>query len=104
MIRSLAEWSAADRAVVQAALARRSLIREIRRIHDVALAHGYLDFDVETDVGRRQFTARWTQSQAVDFGAEGKMLIDADENRWVVPRIDALPKPDREKFLHYVYW
>jgi ATP-binding cassette subfamily B protein len=104
MIRSLAEWSAADRAVVQAALARRSLIREIRRIHDVALAHGYLDFDVETDVGRRKFTARWTQSQAVDFGAEGKMLIDADENRWVVPRIDALPKTDREKFLHYVYW
>jgi len=104
MIRELADWSAADRTVVQVALARRSLVREIRRIHDVALAHGYLDFDVETDVGRRRFTARWTQSQAVDFGAEGKMLIDADENRWVVPRIDALPKPDREKFLHYVYW
>ena len=104
MMRALADWTAADRAVVQAALARRSLVREIRRIHDVALAHGYLDFDVETDVGRRQFTARWTQSQAVDFGAEGKMLIDADENRWVVPRVDALPRPDREKFLHYVYW
>jgi ATP-binding cassette, subfamily B, bacterial len=104
MIRALADWTAADRAIVQAALARRSLVREIHRIHDVALAHGYLDFDVETDVGRRQFTARWTQSQAVDFGADGKMLIDADENRWVVPRIDALPKTDREKFLHYVYW
>ncbi len=104
MIRALAEWSEADRAVVQAALARRSLVREIRRIHDVDLAHGYLDFDVETDVGRRRFTTRWTQSQAVDFGADGKMLIDADENRWVIPRIESLPKPDREKFLHYVYW
>ncbi|MFM8953801.1 MAG: DUF1854 domain-containing protein [Planctomycetaceae bacterium] len=104
MIRALADWTAADRAVVQAALARRSLVREIRRIHDVALAHGYLDFDVETDVGRRRFTARWTQSQAVDFGTDGKMLIDADENRWVIPRIDGLPRPDREKFLHYVYW
>jgi hypothetical protein len=104
MIRGLSEWREADRAVVHAALARRSLVREIRRVHDVALAHGYLDFDVETDVGRCRFTARWTQSQAVDFGAEGKMLIDADENRWLIPRVDALPKADREKFLHYVYW
>jgi len=104
MIRALADWTAADRAVVQGALARRSLVREIRRIHDVNLAHGYLDFDVETDVGRGRFTARWTQSQAVDFGTDGKMLIDADENRWVIPQVDALPKPDREKFLHYVYW
>jgi hypothetical protein len=53
MIRALADWTAADRAVVEVALARRSLVREIRRIHDVALAHGYLDFDVETDVGRQ---------------------------------------------------
>ena len=76
----------------------------IRRVHDVRLVHGYLDFDVESDVGRRRFTARWTQGQAFDFGTGGKMLIDTDENRWVVPRIDDLPAADRERFLQYVYW
>jgi hypothetical protein len=90
--------------VVRTALARRSLVRRIDRVHGARLAHGYLDLDVETDVGRQAFTIRWTASQAVDFGTDGKMLIDTEENRWVVPQVEALPKPDRERFLHYVYW
>jgi ATP-binding cassette subfamily B protein len=104
MIRDLLAWPAADRDLVRAALARRSLVREITRVHDVRLAHGYLDFDVETDAGRRHFTTRWTQAQTTDFGAGGKMLVDADDNRWLVRRIDDLPHADRERFLHYVYW
>jgi ATP-binding cassette subfamily B protein len=104
MIRRLADWSETDGAVVREALLRRSLVRRIERVHDVRLVHGYLDFDVETDVGRRTFTARWTQSQVSDFGSDGKMLVDTEENRWVVPRVDALPPADRERFLHYVYW
>jgi ATP-binding cassette subfamily B protein len=104
MIRSLDAWDEHDRATIRAALERSALVRRIERVHGVRLAHGYLDFDVETDVGRRAFTARWTQSQALDFGEEGKLLLDTEENRWVIPRIDALPKPDRERFLQYVYW
>jgi ATP-binding cassette subfamily B protein len=104
MLRDLGAWPEADREVVRTALRRRALVRSIRRVHDVKLAHGYLDFDVESDVGRRTFTARWTQSQVSDFGGDGKMLIDTEENRWVVPRVDDLPKADRERFLQYVYW
>ena len=104
MLRDLAAWPEADQEVVRAALRRRALVRSIRRVHDVKLAHGYLDFDVESDVGRCAFTTRWTQSQVSDFGSAGKMLVDTEENRWVVPRIDDLPPADRERFLHYVYW
>ena len=104
LIRDLGEWPEASRAIVGTALKRRSLVRRIERVHDVKLGHGYLDFDVGTDVGRQAFTMRWTGSQAVDFGPDGKMLIDTEENRWAVPDIRALPAADREKFLHYVYW
>ncbi len=104
MIRALDDWPASDRDVVRAALRRRSLVREISRVNDVRLVHGYLDFDVDTAGGRCRFTTRWTQSQAFDFGTEGKMLIDTDENRWVVRSLDGLPGPDRERFLQYVYW
>ena len=104
MIRTLEEWPADQQGVVRTALARRALVRRIERVLDVKLAHGYLDFDVETDVGRGMFTMRWTQSQAVDFGPDGKMLIDTEENRWVVPRVSALPRADEERFLQYVYW
>jgi hypothetical protein len=104
MIESLADWPAESQEVVRTALKRRSLVRTIHAVHDVKLGHGYLDFDVETDVGRQKFTTRWTGSQAIDFGSDGKMLIDTEENRYVVPKVSGLPAPDREKFLHYVYW
>jgi hypothetical protein len=104
MIRSLEDWPAEDRHVVRTSLSRGSLIRVIHRVHEVRLVHGYLDFDVDTDAGRRGFTTRWTQSQAFDFGTGGKMLVDTDENRWVIPVVESLPEPDRERFLHYVYW
>ena len=104
IVRRLGDWQTSDRQIVGEAVARRTLVRAIRRVHDVRLAHGYLDFDVETDAGRCTFTTRWTQSQAVDFGAAGKLLIDTDDNRWVVPRLDSLPNADREKFERYVYW
>ena len=104
MIRSLVGWSGANTTIVRTALARRSLVRTIIRVHGVRLAHGYLDLDVETDTGRQTFTMRWTQSQAIDYGAEGKMLVDTEDNRWVVPNVEDLPKPDRERFMQYVYW
>ncbi len=104
MVRLLAEWPAEDAHVVRIALERRSLVRSIRRVVDVRLAHGYLDFDVETNAGRHAFTMRWTASQAIDFGADGKMLIDTEDNRYVVHRMADLPAADLEKFLQYVYW
>ena len=104
MIRSLADWPEADVGVVRSGLKRRSLVRCIERVHDVKLGHGYLDFDVDTDAGRQRFTTRWTSSQAIEFGSDGKMLIDTEENRWVIPDVEALPRADRERFLHYVYW
>lgn len=104
MIRRLAGWDTADVAIARMALARRSLVRTITRVHGVSLAHGYLDLDVETDAGRQTLTMRWTQSQASDFGVDGKMLVDTEDNRWVVRRVAELPKSDRERFLQYVYW
>jgi ABC-type multidrug transport system ATPase subunit len=104
MIRSLEGWSDANAAIVRMALARRSLVRTITRVHGVKLAHGYLDLDVETDAGRQALTMRWTQSQAIDYGADGKMLVDTEDNRWVVRNVDDLPKPDRERFMQYIYW
>jgi len=104
MIRSLDAWDEPDRAVLRAALDRGSMVRRIQRVLGARLAHGYLDIDVLSDAGPGSFTIRWTQSQAVDFGTDGKLLLDTEDNRWVIPSVDALPPADRERFLHYVYW
>ncbi len=104
MLRDLNDWPSDSAKVVLELLERRYLLREIRRIHSLSLRAGYLDFDVETDAGREKFAVRWTQSQAVDFGEEGKLLIDTEENRYLVRDLTQLPKAQAEKFQQYVYW
>ena len=32
------------------------------------------------------------------------MLIDTDENRYLVPDVEALPERDRRVFRRYIYW
>jgi hypothetical protein len=32
------------------------------------------------------------------------MLLDTEDNRWVIHNVGDLPKPDRERFFQYIYW
>ncbi len=104
MIADPAKLDDKDRAIVHASLDMHYLMRPISRVYTVDLSHGYLDMDVETDAGRETFTVRWTASQAIDFGDDGKLIIDTNDNRYLVRDVFKLPKPDREKFLQYIYW
>ncbi len=112
IIAALQDWPTSDITLVNESLSRRYLMRRVIRVHHAKLQYGYLDLELETeictDTGTETSveccTIRWTQSQAIDFGDNGKLLIDTNENRYVVEDIDALPPPDRERFLQYVYW
>ena len=104
MIRSLEGWTDQNQQRIDELLSRRYLIRKIRRVLSSQLESGYLTLDVETDAGTEQFVIRWTQSQALDYGDNGKLLIDTKENRYVVEDIDQLLAEDRERFLQYIYW
>ena len=104
LIRSIDEWDNSQQELVRQTLARRYLLRCIRSINSIKLAFGFLEMDVQTQQGSEQFCMRWTQSQAVDFGERGKLLIDTEDNRYVVPDVEALDKNDRERFLQYIYW
>ena len=68
------------------------------------LDQGYLVFRVQTDHGPTRFTMRWTQSQAQEFGERGKVLLDVEDNRFLVPDTDKLPQRERELLQRYVYW
>lgn len=104
MIRELSQWSSDDQIEITEALSRRYLMREITAIHSVSLKFGFLDFEVQTPRGRATFSMRWTQSQAIDYGENGKLIIDTEENRYLVSDIGRLSPTDQEKFLQYVYW
>ncbi len=104
MISDMKEWSEEQQGILNSMLRRRYMLREIQQVTQVKLRLGFLEFDVVTNLGREMFSMRWTQSQAIDYGEKGKLLMDTEENRYVVPDIEALSPPDRERFLQYVYW
>jgi ABC-type multidrug transport system ATPase subunit len=104
ILRRLDEWPAEAQSFVRAALARRYWLQTITGVDQIHLELGHLTLSVRTDHGPRRFTMRWSQSQVQDFGERGKVLLDLDDNRYLVPDVEALPPRERELFQRYVYW
>jgi ATP-binding cassette subfamily B protein len=104
IVRDLGRWSVRHQELLRAALARRYLMRPILELNGIKLEHGYLRFDVGTDQGPACFTMRWNQNQAQDFGARGKVLLDVEDNRFLVPDVEALRPRERELLQRYIYW
>ena len=80
------------------------LLQTITGVDEIRLELGHLTLAVRTDHGPRRFTMRWSQSQVQDFGERGKVLLDLDDNRFLVPDVEALPPRERDLFQRYVYW
>jgi hypothetical protein len=47
---------------------------------------------------------RNSHSQAQEYGENGKLLLDVDDNRYLIPDVDALPRRQHLLFRRYVYW
>jgi ATP-binding cassette subfamily B protein len=106
IIRSIAPWPTDQQALIRRSIAQRYLLPRLVSIESIENRGGYLDFVAVSDHGPARFTVRWSQSQAVDFGNEGKgkLLIDTEDNRYVITDVELLPKTDRERFRQYIYW
>jgi len=104
IIRSLRQFPAAQAHLIREALRRRYFIHTIRRINQVRWRHGLVAFDVETDKGHVEFMMRWRHSRAVDYGRRGKILIDVDDNRYLIPDVQDLPPKQRSAFTRIIYW
>jgi hypothetical protein len=104
ILRRLDQWPAEAQSLVKAALDRRYYLQTIDGLDDLRLELGHLTLHVRTPHGPRRFTMRWSQSQVQDFGDRGKILVDLDDNRFLVPDVEALPPKERELFQRFVYW
>lgn len=104
MIGNLADWPNQQQELIRQSLGKRYLLHRIRRVLKIQLRHGFLECEVETDHGPQEFLLRWSASQAVDYGDDGKLLIDTEENRYLVESVSKLTANDRERFEQYIYW
>ena len=104
IIRDLSAFPPEAAALVRAALRRRYFIHYVSRVYDIYMKWNLLHLDVETDKGRVSFLMRWSQDRAVDYGRTGKVLIDVDDNRYLIPDVEALPPSERIDFQRFIYW
>ena len=104
ILRHLDQWPTEARVLVREAINRRYWLQTVTGLDDIKLEMGHLTLKVRTNHGPREFTMRWTQSQVQDFGERGKILLDLDDNRFLVPDVEAMPEREQEAFLRYVYW
>jgi len=104
IIRDLSEFPPADVELVRAALRRRYFIHTITRIDHIGWRYGYIAMDAQTDKGPVSFMMRWQHDRAVDYGRRGKVLIDVDDNRYLIPDVEKLPAKERSEFTRYIYW
>ena len=104
ILRHLDQWPVESQMLVRHALDRRYFLQTIDGVDSIRLELGHLHCEVRTPHGPRRFTMRWSQSQVQDFGTTGKMLLDLDDNRFLVPDVQSLPPKERELFQRFVYW
>ena len=104
ILRRINDWPMEAQIMVRAALERRYWLQTVTGVDNIKMEMGHLTLDVRTLHGPRKFTMRWSQAQVQDFGESGKVLLDLDDNRFLVPDIEALPPKEQELFLRYVYW
>lgn len=104
VIDDLAACPAEDRELIRKSLERHYHERMVTRVLDVRCQHGLLFFEVETQRGRESFTMRWRHDRTEDYSRNGKVLLDVDENRYVIQDVAALPQADVRRLTRYVYW
>ncbi len=104
LIRDLDEWPGESHQLIAEALLRRYFVHTIERIESIRQFQNFLAFSVQTDLRGMEFVLRYTQDSAQDYGERGKMLLDVDENRYLIPDVADLPEPDRSLFERYIYW
>ncbi|MEX0775854.1 MAG: DUF1854 domain-containing protein [Phycisphaeraceae bacterium] len=104
LIRDLADWPAEAQKLVRESLLRRYFVHVISRVDSIQEFQGYLNFQVDTDLGPMQFFMRWSYDTAQDYGERGKVLLDVEENRYVIPDVAKLSLLSRKAFERYIYW
>lgn len=104
LIRQIDDWPDNVQKLIRESLLKRYFVLSITSILRIKTVQGYLEFDVITDAGPISFVMRSQSDRAQDYGKRGKLLLDTDENRYLIPDIDDLPEPERLLFQRHIYW
>jgi hypothetical protein len=104
VIRDLDEFPKEDADLIREALHRRYFVHVVTHLRSIQMKYNLLLIAVDTDKGPAEFYMRWAQDRAVDYGQKGKVLIDVNDNRYLIPDVEDMPLKERTDFTRYIYW
>jgi hypothetical protein len=104
IIRDLNDFPQEAADLVRQALTRRYFVHRIARIRRVGWKYGLVNLQVETDKGPADILVPWRHDRAFDYGRRGKVLIDVEKNRYLIPDLNELSARERNEFQRYIYW
>jgi len=104
VIDDLSGFPAEQQTLVRRSLALQYHEQYVTRILEIGTELGLLFFDVETQRGRESFIMPWRGDRAEDYGENGKVLLDALDNRYIIRDLSGLPPRDLQRLRNYIYW
>ncbi|MFM7320286.1 MAG: DUF1854 domain-containing protein [Armatimonadota bacterium] len=104
VIHDLSEFPEETQSLIRRTLGKHYHERIVERIQRVRLEHGLLFIDAKTDRGTEEFIVPWRHDRAEDYDEAGKVLLDALDNRYVIPDMRGLPERDRLELTRFIYW
>lgn len=104
MIRNLSELSEECQKLIRRELKKRYFLHVIHKIIEVKEKFGFIYFDTETNKGMRKFAMRYEYNRVQDYGEFGRVILDTDDNRYIIPDLRLLLPDEYKAFTRYVYW
>jgi hypothetical protein len=104
VIEDLSIFPTEQRELVERDLTAHYCEKLISRVYAVRYEFGLLFFEVETQSGREDFVMPWRGDRAEEYGDNGRVLLDALDNRYIIPDLARLPAADLARFTSFIYW
>jgi hypothetical protein len=101
MIRQLAEWRGEDQELVRRSLNRRYLLRVVTSFDTMKHEAGMVRCIAQTEHGEVSFLIHPHAESNKRFGVNGRLLVDADDNHYLIPDLAELPALQRRLFQFY---
>jgi hypothetical protein len=104
MIRDVNELSAGSQALIMRELRKRYFLHIIHKIISLKEKFGFLYFEAETSKGLRKFAIRWEYNRVQEYSEFGRIIMDTDDNRYIIPDLRNLSPEEYKSFTRYIYW
>jgi ATP-binding cassette, subfamily B, bacterial len=104
IIETLSDHSSADQQLIRDSLCKHYYVNTIIGIKSIKQKFGQLFFMVDTSLGMKEFVTPWRSDRAEDYGANGKVILDALNNRYLIPDMETLSPRERRLVSTYIYW